>query len=169
VRPLPGYPVLGDASKPVLAGGAVVDLVLSHNHASRDTIVITSLKPQWTHQPLPPKPEPHYQIDAAALPPQGFFSPERFTLALGGRKIRSAFWPGAKGQGPAKVVDDDLLHTEPPRQIRLNDQTDDTVSLEGVVRLTAPGRYTLRWDIGYTVAGKPEIVTTDPLEFVSRE
>lgn len=169
VRPLPGYPVLGDASQRVLAGGAVVDLVLSHNHASKHGIVIISLKTEWDYRPLPVKSEPPYQIDATALPPQGFFSPERFTLVLAGRKLRSAFWPRSKDQSTIKVIDDDLLHTDPPRQIRLDDQTDDTVSLEGVVRLTTPGRYTLRWNIAYIVAGKTEVVKTDPLEFVCHE
>jgi len=118
---------------------------------------------------LPVKTEPSYQIDATALPPQGFFSPERFTLVLAGQELRSAFWPRSKGQSPTKVVDEDLLHTNPPRQIRLDDQTEDTVSVEGVVRLTTPGHYTLRWDIAYTVAGKTEVIKTDPLEFVCHE
>ncbi|HEY1302411.1 MAG TPA: DUF4062 domain-containing protein [Vicinamibacterales bacterium] len=168
VRSLPGYPVLGDAAHPVLAGGAIVHLILSHNHASRHGIVIISLKPEWTHHPLR-QDQPRYQIDPSVLPPQGFFSPERFTLVLAGRAIKDAFWPRSKDHGPIKALDDDLLHTNPPRQIQLDDQTGDTVSVEGVVRLKTPGCYSLRWCISYTVAGTSRAIKTDPLEFVCNE
>ncbi len=169
LRPLPGYPVLEESQGAALTGGALVNLVLAHDHTSDHGIIVTSLVPVWTFEPLDASAPVHYEIDGAALTPQGFFTPERFTLVLAGPERRSSSWTTGVGTGVVKTIDADLLNTDPPRQIHLDAKADDTMSLQGVVRLVAPGRYTLRWRIGVTVSGESATVTTAPLRLVQGE
>ena len=80
-------------------------------------IVVTSVVPGWTFEPLDATAPVHYEIDGAALTPQGFFTPERFTLVLAGQALRGASWTNGVGTGMVKTIDADLLNTDPPRQI----------------------------------------------------
>jgi hypothetical protein len=166
VRPLPGYPVLKEKDETVLTGGGLVNLVFSHDHASAHGIVITNLVPEWSYRPPDLTAQVKYEIDGAALPPQGFFTPERFTLVLDGSALRNASWTTGQQVRPP---DADLLDTDPPRQIQLDAGTADAISLQGVVRLLTPGRYALRWRIGFAVSGEIGELTTAPLHFVQAE
>jgi hypothetical protein len=169
LRPLAGHPVLQDGVEQALAGGAVVNLVFSHDHASGHGIVVTSLVPDWTYEPFAPGRPVSYEVEGSALTPQGVFTPERFTLVLARDELRTASWILGPDQGVTKPLDLDLLSTDPPRQVKLDAAGDDTISLLGVVRVTAPGRYALRWKVGFTVAGEASVLTTAPLRLVQGE
>lgn len=169
LRPLPGFPVLQEGAGPALTGGAVLNFIFAHDHASGHGIVVTSLVPEWTYEPLDARSPVSYQVDGAALTPQGMFTPERFTLVLARDALRRASWTAGPGHGAVETLDADLLNTDPPRQVRLDAQADDTMSLQGVVRVAAPGRYTLRWKVGFAVSGTPGVLTTAPLRIVQGE
>lgn len=166
VRSLPGHPTVDDGGVSAFTGGVQVTLVFSHDHASAHSITLTTLRCEWTYQPFDNAGEVRYGIDGAALPPQGFVTPERFTVVLTGSTLKSGSWIAGPNHGVMKFLDGDLLNTDPPRHIQLDSKSDDTISLHGIVRVTLPGRYDVRWLAGFTVAGRAQTLASEPLRLV---
>jgi len=90
-------------------------------------------------------------------------------MVLDGARVRSASWVFGAAREPLPIDEADLLQTDPPRRLRLDSEGDDIAALAGVVRLVTPGRYTLRWRVGYSIAGQPNELVSEPFHLVHDE
>lgn len=167
VRPLAGHPVLKINGVRSFVEGVNVDLMLSHDKASEDSLTITGIKPiVWFNSQ---DAVPEYEIDASKKPPQGYVTSKRFLMTIASNQVRKVSWPDDQ-RDPAKLSEPDNLfkyQNYPSQKLELK-KNDDTNSLEGSIRCVDPGTYDISFQVSYVVSGIIKSITTNSIRVVKR-
>jgi hypothetical protein len=166
LNPLKGHPILEDNGSSLLSGGFSVRLNLSHDKSSSHSIIVNEIKPIVKKISEIDKNTHNYQIDGSKSPPQGIVIPDRFLITIKDDVVGNICWGGNPDNKYIPATTDNLLATDPPKEIELSTK-EDVKSLEGIVGVYSQGIYEVKFKFQYTVKGKRIDYSTEPVKIIS--